>query len=64
MSWYRSVSAEGLWEWRSDPSLNLGSSGPSRVETNEHDPDFKPRPVGFLADLGEAEPLVWDGDGA
>ena len=50
--------------WLYEPSVNLGSSGPTRVETGEPDPEFKPRPVGFTADLGEAEPLVWDGDGA
>ena len=47
------------------PSLNLGSSGPMRVVTNEDDPDFKPpRLLGFTARTVEREPLTWEGDDA
>lgn len=55
--------AEG-YVWLSDPSLNLGSSGPSRVSTDDADPTYKPRPVGFTADLSEPEPTTWEGDNA
>jgi hypothetical protein len=37
MSWYDD-----------DPSVIL-SAGPVRVNTSEPDPDFEPRPVGFVA---------------
>jgi len=56
--------AEQGWVRMPHTTLNLGSSGPTRVETGQPDPEFKPRPVGFTADPGEAEPLVWDGDSA
>lgn len=51
------------WAWLHAPSPVLGSSGPTRVDTSDPDPDYKPRPVGFTADLephdqqGETEPL-------
>ena len=53
MSWYRS---EEGWSWHGDPTLVLGSSGPARVSTDDADPDHRPRPVGFTADLGIAKP--------
>jgi len=56
---------EWRWEPRRQASVNLGSSGPTRVETDP-DPKFKPRPVGFTAKIEpvDPEPLLWDGDGA
>jgi len=49
-----------------DPYLNLGSSTVTRVVVDEPAPEFKPRPVGFLATLEpvEADPVTWDGDQA
>jgi len=57
---------EWRWDLRREPSLNLGSSGPTRVEVGEPDPKFKPRPVGFTAKIEpvEADPLTWEGDDA
>lgn len=54
------------------PSMSLGSSGPMRTEVGKTDPDFRPRPVGFLAlqallrelEPDECEPLLWEGDQA
>lgn len=37
------------------PNLVLGTSGPTRVDVGDHDPDFVPRPVGFLAQLDEQD---------
>lgn len=43
----------------------IRSSGPERVHyAAEADPHYKPRPVGFLADLADPEPLLWNGDNA
>lgn len=37
-------------------SINLGSSTISRVvDKGEEDPEFKPRPVGFTADIRKEE---------
>lgn len=33
----------------------IHSGGPVRVETDKPDPTFKPRPVGFLADLSDPD---------
>lgn len=49
--------------WLYGPSLVKGG-GPERVVSDEPDPDFKPRPVGFTAPLVEAEPDLWEGDQA
>lgn len=41
------------------------TSGITRVrDSGKDDPTFERRPVGFTAQLGEREPLVWEGDGA
>jgi hypothetical protein len=40
------------------------SGGPDRVVTDQPDPEFMPRQVGFTAPICEVEPLVWEGDGA
>ena len=56
------------WEvHRSDePSIET-HLGPERV-ANDPDPEVKPRPVGFLADIKPlpkvTEPLTWEGDDA
>lgn len=51
--------------WLYEPSLNLGSSTVSRVVTDEPDPTFVRRPVGFLAPLHpEPDPQTWEGDNA
>ena len=52
------------WAWMPYVSISLGSSGPTRVCTDEPDPEFRRRPVGFTADLSEPEPLLWKGDDA
>lgn len=56
----------GIWSRPERATMNLGSSGPTRVDTSTPDPDFKPRPVGFTAQIEPAErdPQLWDGDGA
>lgn len=51
---------ESRWD-RPSATIRDGR-GPERVDTNTPDPDFKPRPVGFTANLTEAEPLTWEGD--
>lgn len=47
-------------------TVNLGSSTVVRVITDQPDPEFRPRPVGFTAQLEpvEQEPQIWEGDGA
>ena len=47
-----------VWRWEpyDHVNVNLGSSGPARVDTSNADPDYRPRPVGFTADLGTAKP--------
>ena len=40
------------------------TAGIARVVTDQPDPDFKPRPVGFTARVVEVDPLVWEGDNA
>lgn len=57
---------ESGYIWISEPSLNLGSSGPTRVVTDEPTvPAVRP-PLGFVTreefELWEPEPLLWDGD--
>lgn len=51
--------------WLHEPNVKDGG-GPTRVEVGDPDPKFKPRPVGFTAQLEpvEVEPQTWDGDGA
>lgn len=46
----RLVEAWGRYYVRTDV---IHSGGPIRVETNQPDPNFKPRPVGFLARLDD-----------
>lgn len=55
MSWHRS---EEGYVWRGDPTPVLGSSYPARVSTDDADPEYRPRPVGFTADLGIAKPVT------
>lgn len=56
----------GPWD---EPSVSLGASTVTRVDTSrEAEGDYAPpRPAGFTADLGpvpgDAEPLLWEGDG-
>ena len=54
------IAPEDRWEpWSADVVF---LNGPDRV-IDEHDPNVKPRPAGFLADL-TTEPLTWEGDNA
>lgn len=52
--------------WLSDPSLNLGSSGPSRVKETDAEPPPALPPLGFVTrdqwDAAQPEPLLWEGD--
>lgn len=50
--------------WLRDPYVDLGSATMTRVVTDQPDPGFVRRPVGFVARLPEAEPLLWEGDNA
>ena len=52
--------------WGYSRAYVVRSDGPTRVVTDEPDPKFVPRPVGFTARIEPLaiEPLVWDGDGA
>jgi hypothetical protein len=54
-------------QWRWEPWANVSiqkGGGPERVVTDDPDPDFKPRRVGFTADLlpPEVDPQTWEGD--
>lgn len=46
------------------PSVNLGSSGPTRVKELEEETEIEHRPVGFTATLKTTEPILWEGDNA
>jgi hypothetical protein len=61
MAWHRSF--EEGWAWHPTPTVNLGSSYPTRVDTSDADPDYQPRPVGFTADLGTAKPATESDEG-
>lgn len=50
--------------WLDDPHVDLGSATVTRVSTDQPDPAFVRRPVGFVARPTEAEPLLWEGDDA
>lgn len=44
--------------FRSNPSVQLGSSGPTRVDSSKDDPDFMTTPVGFTAQTVEGAKSV------
>lgn len=60
---------EGL-VWLREPYVSLGSSGPSRVDTSEDNPEPKLPPLGFVSreewdeevNGPKIEPLLWEGD--
>lgn len=60
---YRRLIEEAGLDWTRASVVRTG--GPERVLYDDSpDPNFKPRPVGFTADLREPDPLLWDGDNA
>ena len=60
----RRIVEDAGWEYCRATVVRAG--GPERVATDEPDPKFVRRPVGFTARIEpvEADPLTWDGDGA
>ena len=49
------------WKAQVTPSVQF-SDGPTRVVTNDPDPEFVRRPIGFTAELTtERDPLLWEG---
>lgn len=53
------------FEWPTNRSVAIrDSAGPTRVVVDQPDPTYRPRPVGFLANLDGADPLLWEGDNA
>lgn len=49
-----------------DPSLNLGSSGPTRVTQDEAESVPELPPLGFVTrdewEAAQPDPLLWEGD--
>ena len=62
----RIIEDSGLRTAYATSGVNLGSSTVTRVVLDDPAPEFKPRPVGFTAQIEpvEAEPLTWGGDQA
>jgi len=60
MTWIRGA-LEPIW--LHEPAVRDGR-GPERVQVDKPDPNFRPRPVGFTAnvELAEPDPLTWKGD--
>lgn len=50
------------WRWTWRVATLRDGRGPERVVTDDPDPNFKRRPVGFRPP--ESEPQIWDGDNA
>lgn len=51
------------WEPWPEPAVRE-TTGPTRVVTDDPDPEFRPRRVGFAPPErpGDADPLLWEGD--
>lgn len=50
--------------WEPDAASIRETTGPTRVVTDEPDPDYTPNPIGFAPPRIEREPLLWEGDQA